>query len=257
MVRKAAETTEETIAHPLFPLDDSEAEVPAVVATIHVRRFEGGDWQTVPAAFAPDQLTSWQQVWQEWGGGKYELVARDSHGRITARVTSVLPGEQLPLVPKREAPPGPHAPAPLPAASGGLSGNGDVMALLIQVLVGQQQQSQQMMLAFLERTDRAAQAQSQSMAQMYSTTSQLMGGMFSKMAEGKEAGRPEEVFMRGIETANALRAGAGAPQDGGGGNDLASIAETIKVVAQGIQASQAAVQGAPAMLDAAAQAVQS
>ena len=257
--RTAAETQQEPpiVAHPLFPLDDepeSDA-LPAQVTTIHVRRLEGGDWKTVPAAFAPDQLTSWEQIWTAWGGGKYELIARDDHGRITARVTEVMPGASRSLVPDQPAEPQAHqAPAQAPPALG--LDLGGPMALMLQMMAGQQSAQQQMFLAFLERSDRAAQQQQQTMATMYGQSSQLMANIFGKMAEQKEAGRPEEVFIRGIETANALRAGAAQEQGGGGGGggDLASIAETVRVVGQSIAAAQQAPTAA-AQIAAGAEAV--
>jgi hypothetical protein len=256
MTRRSPPETDVTIAHPLFPLDDEadEGAVPVAVNLIHIRRLEAGEWKTVPAAFPADALQSWEQVWSTFGGGKYELVARDATGRITARVSETLPGPSLPLTPPRpEDPSSTPSPVVMPATPTTNGSESAMLGILLQMMSQQQQQQQQMFLAFLERSDRAAAAQSTLQASMFGQSSQMMANIFQTMAAQKEASRPEEVFIRGIETANALRSGADGAQGGGGGGggSLADIASTIQTVAQGMQAAQNAPTTAQAIGDVA------
>jgi hypothetical protein len=74
--------------------------------------------------FRGDDLTSLQQIFSKFGGGKYELIARDAtNSRITARRTYAIAGESLPLI---------------PVAPKGKSATDETAAMLAQLVAKQQ-----------------------------------------------------------------------------------------------------------------------
>jgi hypothetical protein len=83
---------------PIFNRSTSEA-----VTVLVVRRFEDGRWLRAPRSFAPSELPDRHAVGALYGGGKYEVIGRDSM-RIRARSTFRLDGPSLPLGDKPKAP---------------------------------------------------------------------------------------------------------------------------------------------------------
>lgn len=80
------------IAHPLFPNDNDEA--PPEIGFIHVIRHEpSGRKIQYPKAFQPDELVSHEQIVAMFGGGNYELVARDFGNKISRRTRIQLDGK--------------------------------------------------------------------------------------------------------------------------------------------------------------------
>jgi hypothetical protein len=82
--------------HPLFPpMNDSEDS--PEVTQIHVTRIEAGRPVYCPHLFGADELLSLEQVADMFGGGDYELVARDGK-TFSARRRYTLPGKSRPLL---------------------------------------------------------------------------------------------------------------------------------------------------------------
>lgn len=79
------------VAHPLFPNDNDES--PPEVGYIHIIRHESnGRKIQFPKAFLAEELQSLEQISGMFGGGNYELVARDLNNRISRRVKVYLDG---------------------------------------------------------------------------------------------------------------------------------------------------------------------
>ncbi len=104
-------------AHPLFPAKDDDDEA-AEVVSIQVFRVENGQKQLIPRRYQANELTDEMQIFEQYGGGTYELVSRnDKH--ITDRRGVVLPGPPKPLYIAPPAPPAePAAMHQAPAAAG-------------------------------------------------------------------------------------------------------------------------------------------
>lgn len=81
--------------HPLFPAKDEDTE-PAEVMTIQVYRREGVKMILIPRRFMAEELTDENQIFQLYGGGIYELHARNAN-HITAKRGIELAGPSKPL----------------------------------------------------------------------------------------------------------------------------------------------------------------
>lgn len=68
----------------------------STIAMLVVRRHEKGAWVRSPKNFTPDELPNREAVRQRFGGGKYEVIGRDTQ-RLVARTTFVLDGPTLPF----------------------------------------------------------------------------------------------------------------------------------------------------------------
>ena len=69
--------------------------------TLCVRRFEAGRWVCAPQSFEGDELADREAVRARFGGGRYEVIARDGR-QIVGRTRFVLDGASRPL---RDEPP--------------------------------------------------------------------------------------------------------------------------------------------------------
>jgi hypothetical protein len=91
---------ENTAPHPLFAVDeddDPDAEAPEI-GHITVKRWEGGRQFTAPRLFRADELTSLEELYATFGGGKYELIGRSvDNSRIVARRSYEIPGPAKPM----------------------------------------------------------------------------------------------------------------------------------------------------------------
>ncbi len=191
-------------AHPLFPAPDEDGDPPRV-CSIHIQR----NGETYPAKFAPEQLTELEQIAAAWGGGRYTLIARDER-RITAQVTYQIPGKSKPFVPEGELEQQSAAPAPLahpPATS-------DAMAILtfvsqqqsnsMQMMLQMSQHQSEMMLAMMRSQSEAQLAHQREMAQMHERASARDAQMFAAMLGRANQADPQQLFMSGVQTAQAL-----------------------------------------------------
>jgi hypothetical protein len=67
-----------------------------VLKTLHVRRFEAGQWVGAPQRFEDGQLGDREAVRARFGGGRYEVIARDGC-KIVGRTRFVVDGPSRPL----------------------------------------------------------------------------------------------------------------------------------------------------------------
>jgi hypothetical protein len=67
-----------------------------VLKTLHVRRFEAGQWVGAPQRFEEGELGDRDSVRARFGGGRYEVIARDGC-KIVGRTRFVLDGPARPL----------------------------------------------------------------------------------------------------------------------------------------------------------------
>lgn len=106
---------ESTVPHPLFALDenaDEDVEAPEI-GHITVKRWEGGRLFTAPRTFRADELTSLEELYATFGGGKYELIGRSvDNSRIVARRSYEMAGPGKPMFAEPEHHAAPKAEAP-------------------------------------------------------------------------------------------------------------------------------------------------
>lgn len=223
--------------HPLFPPkdDDPDDEAPEV-ASLHVTR--GGDW--CPRLFDAEELTSLEQLHELFGGGLYELVARGSNGRVSARRRYKLPGAPKPLDGsgggQAAAPPpngAPSAPGQAPPGFGqDLGGHPSVLALLFQMLQNQASQQQAFMVAMLDRSQSSTQTLLQAMTTAQQSSAQMMAQVMGSALEAKSGGDPSALYLKGITDAGELLRGfkeGASDDDGGGMQDLKTAAEAFSM----------------------------
>lgn len=217
-------------AHPLFPVHDPEDE-PAEVGWIHVLRYEHGIQRYAPRLYEAGELTSLEQLSEWYGGGAYELVAKDSRkARITDRRKYHLPGRSLPLS-EHDAPEPPAAPAATIAANAAdpsAAVMSNMMALMTQIMAQQAQSQAQMMAAVVgalqsPRQDAGAEVMRAALAQQ----AELFRLALGERTDGTEA------LVKGMELASSYAAGAreAAAEAAGGADDLATVIEGVKAFA--------------------------
>ena len=85
-----------TNEHPLFPPTDEDDDPPEV-EYIHVSRFENGRTPWCAHKFAPEELTELEEIADMFGGGMYELIAKNGP-RISAKRRYEIAGRQKPLI---------------------------------------------------------------------------------------------------------------------------------------------------------------
>ena len=250
--------------HPLFPPsdddDDPDAEPPDI-QFIHVQRKEQGKYVTAPQVFMAADLQSVTQVFNEFGGGEYQLVGKDSRHILRRKVIFQLPGPSKPMF--DEASVAPPKPAPSPVnpmmAMMGASGEGGIMPLIMmmmQQMMQQQsqasQQSMQMMMAFMQTMasgtaadKQAAQEAMNRQAERDARAAELQMNMMKEMMALRQPGNStggEESFFKGVEfmrhfsTQQIEMAKASVSGKSGGDFDLESILESIGQAMQGFSA---------------------
>lgn len=233
--------------HAIFPYEsETEAdgdEDPRDISYLRVGRREGaGAFVWAPATFAASDLPDWPAVFEQFGGGCYTIVARDSkNGRITARVNDyVMPGAPKPLVPHADpapiaAPAAPTAPASAPANSlatlativGVLT---PIVAPVLAYLAEGRKSHDAMMLGILTQARGDSQATAQAMVRAAETSQTTMAQYFSNLAAHAGGGRDG-----GGGAAELIQLGATLAQrsSGGDGGDLLA---TLSQIASGAEA---------------------
>lgn len=249
--------------HPLFAVEGDEEEPDAEapdIQEIWVQRKENGKYVTAPRSFQPSELMSLAQIFGEFGGGEYQLVARDSKKRIVRRVLHSLPGASKPMYDEGPAPPSkapPQAIDPMTAMMGGAQGGvmGLVMMMMQQMMQAQSQAAanqSQMMMAFIQSMASGNQAQIAAaqeamnrQAERDARDKESQMAMLVKLTEarGNSTGS-EETFFKGVEFMRQFstqqiemaKATAAAGSKGGGDFDLESILESVGQALQGFSA---------------------
>lgn len=268
-------TESEFAVHPLFPLNDDEDDpeaVPPDVQEIHVQRKENGRLFTAPRVFFPNELTSLAQLFAEYGGGEYHLVARNAKKQLQARRTFTLQGPSKPmfddgLIPGQTAKPqASQTPInPMMAMMGGSEGGMMplFMMMIQQMMQSQQaasQQSTQMMMAFIQSLTQGTAADKQAAQEAMNRQAERDAlahranlELVTKLAEAKNSGDStggEASFFKGVEfmrhfatqQVEMLKASSATKSDGG--FDLESLAGSLIEAFQGFKAFQGMAMGA-------------
>lgn len=207
--------------HPLFPPsdddDDTETEPPDIYEIL-VQRKEQGKYCSAPRTFQPDELTSLAALFNEYGGGEYQLVGRDSRHIIRRRQIYILPGAPKPLF-DDGATSKPETKAatpinPMAAMMGG--GEGGTMGLIMMMMqqmfqqsAESSRQSMQMMMAFMQTMasgttadKQAAQEAMNRQAERDARSSENQMKMMLELTQARQAGNSsgsEEAFFKGVE----------------------------------------------------------
>lgn len=231
--------------HAIFPYETDDDEDPRDISYLRVGRREGaGAFVWAPATFAASDLPDWPAVFEQFGGGCYTIVARDSkNGRITARVNDyVMPGAPKPLVPHADpapiaAPAAPGAPAPAPTNSSPLATLATVVGVLTPIvapvlayLAEGRKSHDAMMLSILTQARGDSQATAQAMVRAAETSQTTMAQYFSNLAAHAGGGRGGDGGA-----AELIQLGATLAQrsSGGDGDDLLA---TLSQIASGAEA---------------------
>lgn len=224
------------MTHPLFPEHDPDD--PREIGFIRVfRQDRDGARNAVPATFGPDELTGIDQLFEAWGGGRYEVVAHEPNGRVLARQRYAFEGPSKPLA-------GATGGTPTPTIEQSkIQGGGDqwtalmgIMQMFMQMQQAQSQQQTQLVLALLNKGDTNANAHVQSMTQLYSqfgqTQTELLKQALSARAESSGGADPTAAFIQGLKFAEEHL------QNSEGGDALESLAESAMEFLAGMKAAQ-------------------
>lgn len=206
-------------AHPLFPVEE-EGDTPAEVGWIQVTRFEGGRQVWGTHFFAPDELKSLDDVAIKFGGGTYELVARNvRQSRITARRRYVLSGAPIALdgslttVDTSAAPVAPPRAADslAPLMLGILQMMTQQQQQSMQIVTSQQQQTMQLMATFMQSSKSEAATYAKLMSDSSREREKTMGDYFAKLTEIAKPNDAEAGF-RWMELGMEMAAKTAAPE---------------------------------------------
>lgn len=227
--------------HPLFPPMKDDEESPDV-HQIRVNRFEGGKPLWCPKPFMPEELEDEARLYELFGGGHYELVARDAR-KIVRRVQLHLSGPSKPLHGVMSEPePEPKQATPPPAEPRrAREDDGGGMLGAVIALIGTMMQSQSQMLTAMLASGRDAsrehvsqmqaayKAQSETMAQLMTALATRGGGSSSEEAFEKMGARFMEAIDLGVTLATQKQ--AAAAQEGGAESDLEAVTSGMKAAA--------------------------
>ncbi len=221
--------------HELFPGTDENPNPD--VHSILVSRSENGAMMQAPFGYIDQaELPNVAALFSRFGGGVYELVARDGK-KICSRVRMNVAGDPKPLdgrtAPAFVMPPASAAP------NGGGGGNtvGTIIAAIsalapvflgwMQMQGAQAQAQMQMTMAMINGKSADAAQQTQAMAQLYAAQTQQMGAMFAALAKGSGGGDGSESVVKGMEMMQELMTsmmqGGGGGEGGEGGNPVAMV----------------------------------
>lgn len=258
-------TTPDAKPHPLFPQDADDDDDTPEVGWIHVTRFEGHKGQVfAPTLYAADQLTGEDQILACYGGGAYELIARNvDKSRISARRRLTLPGTPLPLAPESSPPPS-FAASPSPSAAPPGEGLlGLILTMMMKSMEMQMSQSQQQTQLFITMMSgqmQAAKSDTNSFVQMMANLAQsdkaTMASFFTEMQKTKTSGQSNGVsaLKEGMELGLDLAKMSGGDGAQGSG-DLMALVEGFKAYMNSpaaLVAAQANASGAASAPPAAA-----
>lgn len=212
--------------HDLFlPEGDDDEIEPAFVSVVRLKPYPDTSGGIVPAEQIPDVAT----LHGLYGGGVFEVYARDSKRRILARrKVGPLPGRPRPLalVPHDDdeddaPPPRAHAPALAPAPAPSSAPGSELLAFL----AAQQEQQKQFMAAMLERSERTTALVFQALTETIKAKAE------APVAVAREVNGPNpmETFLSGVEFARGLMGERQEPEGDG-------LSETLDLVTKGAAA---------------------
>lgn len=259
---KAGKVTDfqENPAHPLFPPLDEEDDdcVHPLVSEIWLQRAEQGKKVTAPRTFRGEELLSLNALFELYGGGDYELVAKHN-GRVTARRRYTIPGIMKPMYDEGVNPQETKAPQkaqvinPMQAmmGSGGEQGFMGLIMMMMQGMMQQQAQAAQaqtqMFLAMMQGNQQQsaeekanARAELQANIERERIASERTMTLMREMMQNRPAGGSGDEFSRGVEFyrsfANAQIEMARASAKESGEDGIESLLGTLMQAFQGYQA---------------------
>lgn len=233
--------------HPLFPpKDENDAHGPEV-AMVNVTRFDSrkGKYLWCRVNFPPEAIQDLEQVYELFGGGDYELIAKLANGRVSSRQKYEMPGAPKPLnedegeIDQAETAVSPM-PAGVPTTEGGLLGMAMMMIRetreaassaqnhLVTMMNTMMNQDRENSRQFVTMMQTQANQALQSQGQLMNTTLEIMRNAKPEPAEGVIRGIEMGVEMvRGQTEANAAAQGAPEPT-------LPEVLAGVKAVADAI-----------------------
>jgi len=230
--------------HPLFPdAPDDEREL----AFIRVYRFTpDGKRHVAPESFAPGDMADIEQLFNRFGGGNYELVAHDSHGKVITRARLSFEGRPRPMAGSDE---------PETGAPTGGNGNGHghaadpLMLAILQLMQQQGAQQTQLLVALVERGDKTSREHIATMQALHDrhaqSQSELMAAILAAGRSGN--GDASHAFQSGVQFATGFaeklaEARAAGGDDDDDEDDLLGMVNTIAEAAQTMTAAKAPAQ---------------
>jgi len=210
--------------HPLFNANETTSARQNIdISYINITQFETGRRITLTNQWAPEELLTWEQLYEAVGNvpGHFELVARDSRGKVVDREQVRLkpPGSQFEARPiNGQAPP---ASMPESASSPAIPASVDPMTAMMMIM---QQNNQQLRQDAISREANQSQLMLGIMQANVNLTTGLIQGLsgFVKPPELPSVDRSTEAFLKGAEAISGLMAGVrdaagggqpGAPQE--------------------------------------------
>jgi hypothetical protein len=247
-----------TESHPLFLPATEDDEAPEVTGIL-VSRMTNGRYAFCRKKFSPEELTELSQLYEMFGGGDYELHARNS-SHVTARRKYLIDGKSRPLNPEEDAPAAVPTIQPVPQAA---AGSGNILQLVIALAplilqwlqmqsaaqAAAQQAQTQMLLAVVNKGDTNSQAHVQAMTSLHQSFSQSQATLFGQVVQamrehGGEAGEGGGGgFMNGVEWMGEFMKESFAKQAEGGGE---SDDKTLETLSQFLSTAMQAAQHRPA-----------
>lgn len=222
--------------HPLFPPKDDDEDAPEV-ARIIVTRHEAGGPVVAPHTFAAEDLQSFEDIVGLFGGGNYELIARDAR-RITARRQYRLGGKSKPLV--AEEPSETPRPQPAQQSAGADALVMTMMQTMMQMQQAQHQSTMQFLSAMVQSNQNNGREHVQAMQQSYQAAQEAQTRLMSAIIEagrgasgggGLSADAAIQFIEMGAEMVHGQREGGGGGE-GEGGGDLEAVTEGMNVATQ-------------------------
>lgn len=187
--------------HPLFPCEEDDDD--RDISWIRITRCDSGTWMWVPQRYPADRIMSLEDIHGMFGGGFYELIAKDVNDRyITHRQRYHIPGTSLPLIAGSEG----AAPVASMSANPTVSGptytvtpptppqpsiDTNIIGLMMQMqqqsmqmMMQMSQQQTQMMTAFVAASKQDAHSLIESMSKHSEAMANSQGQFYSAMIAG-------------------------------------------------------------------------
>jgi hypothetical protein len=210
---------------------------------IRIKRLELGKWVYCPTAYDPETLETHEQMHEIFGGGDYTVEARDAQNSFLKNVRFQLPGKPKPLALEPE----PEAPAVVAATVAPMQTESGAM---VQLMMAQMQQTTQILVAVLSRGDsssdrlleRSQQLEDRARSEHTEFLKTILERANVAASSQPAAGGSKESFIEGMEFTQGLMQEM-ASRTEAGGDDPASILNTIKQAVEGLGAISKQVSG--------------
>lgn len=222
--------------HPLFPYDiedepDEGAEL-VQIAHICVTRFDPTTNKYVWAleTYKADELSALDQLFELYGGGKYELFAKTDYqgrpGSTVRRVRYDIPGTMKPLAPG-DTMGRPVSPPAAPATNSPAPPGGSNMEQLFMMMMQSQQANTQVMVAMMQTM---GQTMAAALANRGGGGSDAAAAALGQIAAAAVSRAPAETSSEALFKAMEM----GAELAGGGNAQDANDEETAMEIINGV-----------------------